>query len=155
MAANLLDTTRNYSLYTIPAAWVLSTAPHIYAAALGGKRFDNRSPRGFTSSLKDDQTLDAATKERIIRAEGAQQNGFENVGLFAAAVVAGNYARLDNYTLNALSGAYLISRAAYNLIYINNVSDGMATARTGVFFTGLGMIFTLFIKSGNALRNAL
>lgn len=80
----------NQSLYTIPAAWVLAIAPHFYAASLGGKAFDKRSPRSYTSSLKDDQTLDAATKQRIIRAEGAQQNGFENLGLFAAAVVAAN-----------------------------------------------------------------
>lgn len=78
------------SLYTIPAAWVVAIAPHFYAASLGGKTFDNRSPRTYTASLKDTQTLDAATKQRIIRAEGAQQNGFENVGLFAAAVVAAN-----------------------------------------------------------------
>ena len=51
-----------------------------------------------------------ATKEKIVRAEGAQQNGFENLGLFAAAVVAGNIVRLDNWTLNVLSGGYLLSQ---------------------------------------------
>lgn len=64
-----------------------------------------------------------ATKQTIIRAEGAQQNGFENMGLFASAVVIGNVAKLDNWTLNALSGAYLASRVAYNLLYINGRSD--------------------------------
>lgn len=131
MAANILDTTRNYvsqhppshtllqavhsgksptctqkayrssniqSLYTVLAAWTLSLAPHLYAASLGGKAFDNRIPRAYASSLKDNQTLDATTKRRIARAEGAQQNGFENVGLFAAAVVAGN--GTAPYTLN-------------------------------------------------------
>lgn len=78
------------SFYAVPAAWALSIVPHFFAAGLGGKSFDNRSPRSFTSSLQSNQTLNAATKERIIRAEGAQQNGFENLGLFAAAVVAGN-----------------------------------------------------------------
>ncbi|MGG6496847.1 UNVERIFIED_CONTAM: MAPEG family protein, partial [Bacteroidetes bacterium 56_B9] len=51
--------------------------------------------------------------------------GFENLGLFAAAVVAGNIVRLDNWTLNVLSGGYLLSRVAYNLIYINNTTDAM------------------------------
>ncbi|KAJ4415141.1 hypothetical protein N0V82_007511 [Gnomoniopsis sp. IMI 355080] len=155
MAANILDLTRNYSLYTIPAAWVVAIAPHFYAASLGGKTFDNRSPRTYTSSLKDTQSLDAATKQRIIRAEGAQQNGFENVGLFAAAVVAANIAKVDNWTLNALSGGYLVSRVLYNLVYINNESESMANARSATFLSGIGMIFTLFIKSGNALRNHL
>jgi uncharacterized MAPEG superfamily protein len=67
--------------------------------------------------------FDIATKEKIIRAEGAQQNGFENVGLFAAAVVAGNIAKLDNTTLNYLSGGYLASRVLYNFVYINNQSE--------------------------------
>ncbi|KAE9972049.1 hypothetical protein EG327_009607 [Venturia inaequalis] len=132
MAANILDLTRNFSLYTIPAAWILSIAPHFYAASLGGKKFDNKSPRLYTSSLASDQTLDQATKDTIVRAEGAQQNGFENIGLFAAAVVAGNYARLENETLNWLT-----------------------SARTGAFLSGIGIIFTLFVKSGNAVRNAL
>jgi uncharacterized MAPEG superfamily protein len=64
-----------------------------------------------------------ATKDTIIRAEGAQQNGFENVGLFASAVVAGNIAGLDNRTLNILSSGYLASRAVYNYIYINNKTE--------------------------------
>ena len=144
MAASALDLTRNFvsippschrgttnitdisyfqSLYTIPAAWVLSIAPHFYAASLG--KFDNKSPRAYTKESSSDQSIDKATKERIIRAEGAQQNGFENIGLFAAAVVAGNIARLDNWTLNALTGGYLLSRVAYNLLYINNTTDAL------------------------------
>jgi uncharacterized MAPEG superfamily protein len=111
------------SLYTIPAAWVLSIAPHFYAAQLGGKKFDNTAPRTYTSSLTADQSIDKATKGKIIRAEGAQQNGFENLGLFAAAVLAGNVAKLDNKTLNWLTLGYLGSRVAYNLLYINNTSD--------------------------------
>jgi hypothetical protein len=103
-------------------------------------------------------------------------NGFENVGLFAAAVVAGNIANLDNSTLNFWSGGYLVSRVVYTYVYINNTSDTMgksmvpgykygdekglltcmvANARSGIFLAGIGAIFTLFIKSGNALRNRL
>ncbi|TID13833.1 hypothetical protein E2P81_ATG01763 [Venturia nashicola] len=155
MAAGILDLTGNLSLYTIPAAWVLAIAPHFYAASLGGNKFDNKSPRTYTSSLASDQTLDQATKDAIIRAEGAQQNGFENLGLFAAAVLAGNYAKLDNSTLNWLSLGYLGSRVVYNLLYVNNTSDTTANARTGAFLSGIGLIFTLFIKSGNAIRNSL
>lgn len=174
----VLNLTNQQSFYTVPAAWVLSIAPHFYAASLGGKSFDNRSPRTYLSSVKDTQALDATTKQRIIRAEGAQQNGFENVGLFAAAVVAANsmgflhyhclfivrrtranhgslVAKVDNWTLNALSGGYLVSRLVYNLIYVNNESESLANARTATFLSGIGMIFTLFIKSGNALRNHL
>ncbi|KAL1306396.1 hypothetical protein AAFC00_005103 [Neodothiora populina] len=153
MAAAALDLTRNLSLYCIPAAWVLSIIPHFYAASLG--KFDNKYPRGYIKAVEADQAVDKATKGKILRAEAAQQNGFENVGLFAAAVVAGNIAKLDNWTLNALAGGYLASRVAYNLIYITNETDAMANARTMAFLSGVGMIFTLFIKSGNALVNHL
>ncbi|CZT14781.1 uncharacterized protein RCC_00735 [Ramularia collo-cygni] len=153
MAASAFDLTRNFSLYTIPAAWVLSIAPHFYAASLG--KLDNRNPRTYTREVEGDQTIDKATKQTIIRAEGAQQNGFENLGLFAAAVVIGNVAKLDNWTLNALSGGYLASRVVYNALYITGTTEGVANARSVAFLSGIGIIFSFFIKSGNALRNSL
>lgn len=88
----------------------------------------------------------------VIRAEGAQTNGFENLGLFAAAILAGNFAGLPNETLNLLSGGYVASRVLYNLIYINHTTEVGAAARTVTFFTGLGFVMTLFVKSGNAIR---
>jgi uncharacterized MAPEG superfamily protein len=92
------------------------------------------------------------TKARILRCEGAQTNGFENLGLFATAVLAGNLAGLTAQTLNAFSGGYCLSRIVYNFIYINNTSEAMANTRTVVFLAGIGQIFTLFIQSGNILR---
>ncbi|KAF1355452.1 hypothetical protein BDV97DRAFT_387509 [Delphinella strobiligena] len=155
MAASLFDLTRNFSYYTVPAVWVLSIAPHFYAAKLAGNKFDNRNPRGLKEVLAADQTLDQSTKGRIIRAESAQQNGFENIGLYAAAVVAANHAGVDNWTLNALSGGYVFSRLAYNLIYVNNETEALANARSVSFLSGIGIIFTLFIKAGNAVRGHL
>lgn len=64
-------------------------------------------------------------------------------------------AKVDNWTLNALSGGYIVSRVLYNLIYVNNESDSLAAARSVTYLGGIGMIFTLFIKSGNVLRNHL
>lgn len=153
--ASLLDLTRNFSFYTIPAAWVLSIIPHTYAVLLhdksSPKKFDNTNPRTLVPSLDKNQALDTTTKQTIIRAEAAQQNGFENIGLFAAAVVAANVAKVDSWWINVLSGGYLVSRAAYNLLYIN----GTGGPRTAVFLSGIAMIFTLFIKSGNAVRNSV
>ena len=70
-------------------------------------------------------------KNKVIRSEAAHFNGFENLGLFAAAVTAGNIAGLDNSMLNYLSVGYLASRIAYNYIYIHNDTALMAKARTG------------------------
>ncbi|KAG4428206.1 hypothetical protein IFR05_016313 [Cadophora sp. M221] len=150
--ASLFNTNRNFSFYTVPAAWLIAFLPHIYATSLS-KKFDIVSPRTYVSNLEKDQAIDQATKDRIIRAEGAQTNGFENIGFFAAAVVAGNLAGLPAVILNALSGGYLVNRILYNYIYINNTSESAANLRSGVFVTGVGLICTLFIKSGNVLRD--
>jgi uncharacterized MAPEG superfamily protein len=149
--------TSNYSFYAVPAAWVLSIVPHLYAISVHDSnskagKFDNTQPRSLTKKIESDQTLDKATKDHIIRAEGAQQNGFENIGLFAAAVVAGNIAGLPFRTLNLLSGGYLASRIVYNLVYINNTTPAVAASRSGVYLSGVGIIMTLFIMSGNALN---
>lgn len=146
----------NYSFYAVPVAWVISITPHMYAISLyerkSTKKFDNREPRSLTSKLADDQTLDKATKDRIIRAEGAQQNGFENIGLFAAAIVAGNMAGLSHKTMNLLSGGYLASRLLYNFIYIHNTTGALAATRSLVYMAGVGFISTMFIMAGNAIN---
>lgn len=111
------------SLYTIPAAYTLAMIPHTYALVLMGKRFDVRHPRKMLSKIDQDQTLDAATKARIHRAEAATANNIESIGLFAAAVVAGNYSGLPTNTLNTLSVGYVISRIVYNFIYVNNNTE--------------------------------
>ena len=149
--------TQNLSFYSIPIAWLISLAPHIYATTLHDARsspsnkFDNSSPRKLIPSLSSNQSLDTATKETIIRAEAAQQNGFENLGLFAAAVVAANVAKVDAWWVNVLSLGYLGSRAAYNVLYVR----GAGGARTVVFLGGVGVVFTLFIQAGNKVRNAV
>jgi uncharacterized MAPEG superfamily protein len=89
----------------------------------------------------------------IHRCEGAQTNGFENIGLFAAAVLAGNFAGLPARTLNLLSGGYVVSRVLYNWIYINSTRPAMALARTGMWSVGIGLIMTLLVQSGNALKD--
>lgn len=91
----------------------------------------------------------------IIRAEGAQQNGFENIGLFAAAVTAANIGGIDNYTLNALSGGYLVARALYTFVYINNDNLALANTRTGIFLTGIAIKMAMFVMAGNNLRKAV
>jgi len=89
----------------------------------------------------------------IIRCEGAQSNGFENLAFFATGVLAGNLAGLPASTLNGLTGAYLASRVLYNFIYITNTSEAVANVRSVVFISGVGLICTLFVKAGNVLKD--
>ncbi len=95
-----------------------------------------------------------SSPQAIIRAEGAQQNGFENLGIFAASVVAGNVAGLDAGYVNALSMAYVASRIVYDLVYIYNTTLAVARVRSVAYNVGSALIFTLFVSSGNAMRRA-
>ncbi|KAH8820650.1 hypothetical protein F5884DRAFT_849903 [Xylogone sp. PMI_703] len=141
--AHLLGITGNLSMYTIPAAWVIAFAPHAFAATQS-KAFDLRAPRTYAGRL---------TKERILRHEAAHANNMENLGFFATAVLAGNFAGLPDETLNALSIGYLVSRAIYNIIYPNCTTQAMSGLRTLVYTIGLGCVMTLYVLSGHALRN--
>jgi len=121
------------------------------------------------SALEKDQTIDQAvsslslvlfpgrqthpiqTKDRFSRIKGAQQNGFENLGFFAAAVLAGNRAGLSPGTLNGLSAGYILSRVAYTVFYINNTDPKLADLRSVLWLVGVGQCMTLLIKAGNIL----
>jgi len=86
-------------------------APHFYAAlgiAPRGAKFDNANPRSAVKTLEE--KLSESDFKQYQRAEAAQQNGFENIGLFASAVLAANYARLPVRTINVASCFYLASR---------------------------------------------
>ena len=100
-------TTTNYSIYTIPAFWVLAVAPHAYSAALiyrgTNGRLDNANPRGASFAEMCKKSLDKKTLARVERARAAEANGFENLPLFAAAVICANMAGLDHGTLNSVS----------------------------------------------------
>lgn len=148
--------TQNLSLYTLPAAWFIALMPRVFAmrtfVTATGRGMDTTYPRGLAERAASDPALSSETKSRIIRAEAAQANGFENVGYFAAAVVAGNFAGVSKGWLNALSLGYLAARFVFNHAYIFGGTKGLAMLRTVVFFAGQGMVWTLFVMAGNRLR---
>lgn len=96
--------------------------------------------------------MSASQFGRYQRAEAAQQNGFDNLPFFAAAVLAGQVARLPSSTLNTASFFYLATRVVYNLLYINTEQLSASNARSVVYLAGIFTCFTLFVKSGNALN---
>ncbi|KAL7422014.1 hypothetical protein Q5752_003787 [Cryptotrichosporon argae] len=149
-----LNTANNLSFYAIPAAWTLAIAPHFYAISLFNKErapgtsgFDFSFPRRSIAGVKDAK-LSPATQDRYLRAEAANDNGFVNLPLFAAAVVAGNLARLPARALNTAAGIYLVSRAAYNLLYIYGTNNALGLARSAAWLTGVVANFYLFAKAG-------
>jgi len=139
----------NYSLFTVPAAWFVAFVPHVVSTLV--YTANKTSPRAYQSILEKDQRVDQATKDRFTRLRGAQQNGFENLGFFAAAVVAGNLAGLPSQTLNGLSAGYVLSRVLYTAFYVSNTNPKISDIRSALWLVGIAQCITLFVKAGNAL----
>ncbi|KAI5928335.1 hypothetical protein F4810DRAFT_190193 [Camillea tinctor] len=148
--ASLLNFNQNISYFTIPVALFLALAPRGYSgfSGAGKKFFDPSNPRTFAARLEN-ADIDKELKARILRAEACSANAFENLPLYAAAVVAGNAAGLPKDTLNALAAGYVASRVAYTWVYIWGQNNRkLAEARTLVWGVGIGFIMTLFVKAG-------
>ncbi|KAL2181539.1 uncharacterized protein P884DRAFT_326227 [Thermothelomyces heterothallicus CBS 202.75] len=152
--ASLIDfTSGNWSYYTIPAAFFLCMVPNAYATKLAGRNYDIANPRKTEELCAKDTSLDKVTLQRISRARAATANGFETLGLYAAAVVAGNAAGLPTERMNKLTLAYLASRAAYNYVYVVLQDNArMAGLRSLAWLVGIVIIMTLFVSAGMTLN---
>ncbi|WVQ99668.1 hypothetical protein IAU59_006807 [Kwoniella sp. CBS 9459] len=156
-----LNLPNNISLYAIPVMWATSIAPHFYAISVfnrerapGTPEWDNREPRKNVEKFKAAK-LSPSASETYERAEAAQSNGFENLPLFAAAIVAGNAARLPTSTLNTAAAVYLASRIVYNVIYLTASNKFTANLRSVTYLTGIATVMTLFVKAGNSFAGNL
>lgn len=93
---------------------------------------DNKDPRAFLA------TVQGVSK----RANNAQQNGFEITPAFAAAVIIAHLAGgAEQALLDQLAMAFVASRVLYTLCYIAD----WATLRSLVWFSGVGLIVSLFV----------
>jgi uncharacterized MAPEG superfamily protein len=138
----------NISYYLIPAAWFLAISTRYYSEfATPNKPIDLGHPRGFAQAVQNDPEIDSKTTGRVVRAEAAQANNLETLGLFATAVMAGNAAHLDVGMLNGLSLGYLVGRLVYNGIYIYN--DVVPPAVRSLAYVGcVGTCFGMIVQAG-------
>ncbi|KAF3932167.1 hypothetical protein ABW20_dc0108654 [Dactylellina cionopaga] len=152
-------TTTNISLYTLPAAYFLCLAPHLFAintydslcnkTSLPERKFDQCAPRSFFTKLADHPSLTDSQRGMLFRAESASLNGYEGLGFFCASVVAGNLGlvvsggnKADVKMLNILSLGYVALRMVYCVAYTKGVSGYQRGFYhwTGVLF-GYAMCF--------------
>ncbi|KAK0936604.1 hypothetical protein LTR29_011842 [Friedmanniomyces endolithicus] len=102
----------NLSFYTIPLAFVVALAPRVFIAnaskAATNKPASDKAkspPSSSDQTVSDDSAVDSKTKARISRAGAAMNNSLQNLGIFAAAVTAGNAAGVGAGRMNALRSA--------------------------------------------------
>ncbi|KAF7289689.1 hypothetical protein HMN09_01332000 [Mycena chlorophos] len=137
------------SLYSIPAVWLTAFAPIVLrtVAVKKVKGWNNVAPRNNTARVSGDKNIPPDVIARIQRMEAAHTNGNENFPLWAAAVLAANFAGLDNRRVNTLSIAYFLGRCLYNVIYISQTTPAMANLRSVVFFGILPIPIYLLIAA--------
>lgn len=85
--------------------------------------YDNHDPRGWASHLSGWQA----------RAHGAQNNGFEALPLFIAAVVLAQQAHADQSRIDTLALLFIGIRVVYVAMYLMN----LGSLRTLVWTAGL------------------
>lgn len=115
------------------------------------RAWDNRNPR--TPDLKERlrQSLDPDTYARYERSEAAHYNSLESFPLLAAAVIAGNVARLPNEAMNRFVVGMGALRTMYIVAYINSASQRYSHVRSVIWLTGLGWCLRMLWKAGSAL----
>ena len=145
----------NYSLYALPAFYVLALAPQAYSTSLINRatnnRFDNANPRSPVTLQTYQKSTDAATYAKFERARSAHSNSMENMPLFFAAVILANMAKVNPELLNTLCAAFLAVRVLYIVLYIQVESKKLAYSRSVAWAGGAGICLYLMVKAGNVL----
>ncbi|EJT45266.1 hypothetical protein A1Q1_06404 [Trichosporon asahii var. asahii CBS 2479] len=110
-----------------------------------------RKTREFVSECQ----LTPKDQDRFQRAEAANDNGFVSLPFFAAAIVAGNLAKLPNKTLNNVAALYIGSRIAFNMLYIFGTTNASGIARSVAWLAGMGGCLSLFVQAGKTFQKAI
>nr|GAT58076.1 predicted protein [Mycena chlorophos] len=138
------------SLYSIPLVWLTAFLPGTFKTTLimrHTQAFNNVTPRRNISRAVAEKSLPPDISAKILRLEGAHMNGNENLPIWFAAIIVGNMARLDNYTLNMLSLSYICGRMLYNYIYYQQQTELQGALRSTVFFICFAMPIYILLQS--------
>ena len=124
------------------AYWCILIAallPYLWVAVAkaGGKRYDNRDPRGWLA--KQDNP-------RVIRANGAQLNAWEAFAPFAASVLMAQAAGVPAGDIGNLAVAFVVLRVLHGVFYVGNYHYLRSLAWAG----GMGVVVTLMVKAAGA-----
>ncbi|OCK78389.1 hypothetical protein K432DRAFT_383901 [Lepidopterella palustris CBS 459.81] len=144
----------NWSIYTIPAYYILGFIPHVYGTKIISKAnngyFDNVNPHGVLT-IESYKRLPKDVFTRYERAEAAHRNIMENMSLFVAAVILGNVAKIEPEILNTIVGGNLAIRVLYTVLYIRTTKAEYSYLRSLVWMSSVASLMYLVVKAGNAL----
>lgn len=123
------------------ALWTLLIAaifPVVCAgiAKAGPGRYDNRNPRAWLGRLEGYQA----------RAHAAQQNSWEALAVYTAALAAAFATGVDHDTIAMVAAVFLVARIAYLACYLAD----LATVRSLVWVAGFGACIALLVQAARA-----
>ncbi|WP_296277791.1 MAPEG family protein [uncultured Acinetobacter sp.] len=111
-------------IYLILIACILPYVFTIIAKVAGGFTLaDNQNPREFL----------AKTTGFAARANAVQQNSFESLPLFIAAILMAEYMVIPQHLIMMLGIAYIVLRIIYGICYLANIS----TLRSIIWFLSM------------------
>lgn len=96
-------------------------------------QFDNRTPRDYLASLDGWRA----------RAQAAQQNAWEALGMFTAAVVVVGQTGRGGHWVDLLAIVFVVTRVLHGVLYVAN----LASLRSLAWFVGLVCIVSMFFIS--------
>lgn len=125
------------------AYWCILIAallPYLWVgvAKAGGKRYDNRDPRGW---------LARQDNPRVARANGAQLNAWEAFAPFAAGVLMAQAAGVPAGDISNLAVAFVVLRVLHGIFYVGNYHYLRSLAWAG----GIGVVVALMVKAAGAV----
>ncbi|KAF9697649.1 hypothetical protein EKO04_004310 [Ascochyta lentis] len=145
----------NYPLLSIPAYYVFSLLPHMYAGSIlsaNGYQINNANPKASLSPEAVKGKVPEAVFQKYQRAENAQSNNLEQLPLYAAAVLASLFAERvtakglgssvvegDVTGLTTFVGAFMVVRAAYVVSYVQIADHGKSFIRSLFWAIGAGL----------------
>jgi len=124
------------------ALWTLLLAalmPIVCAgiAKVGPGRYDNRNPRDWQAKQQGYRA----------RAYAAQQNSWEALAVYVAALVAAFIGNVPLVTLGLIAGIFAVSRVAYLVCYLAD----LASLRSLVWLVGFGSCICLIVMGAQSI----
>jgi len=116
----------------------------ITIAKAGGKRYDNRDPRGWIARQDD---------PRSIRGNAAQLNAFEAFAPFAAGVVLAQFAGVPADRIAWLAVVFIAMRVLHGIFYLANVHALRSLVWFGGFACVLGLLAQAALRAGNVVAS--
>jgi uncharacterized MAPEG superfamily protein len=118
-------------LVAIALPWLMAALKKSPLAANG--KYSNRAPRAMQPKLEGLSQ----------RAHWAEQNSFEILPAFIAAVLVAHFAGAEQATVDLLAVGFVVSRVLYSICYLTN----WASLRSLTWMVGLLFIVSLFVIS--------